>query len=104
MQGDGFVGKRAHKIGLPVPLQARRIETIEQTLQCRMRNRADHVERWYLKAPNRLENLLRLFDRARVAPHDAAHLLVVQMLGKRRPRRDGEESKETIDVIGRLRD
>src|SRR5271166_6184650 len=100
MQRDGFVREGMHEIGLPIPLQARRIERIEQTLEDRMRNRADHVERRSLEAPDRLEHLLRLLYRSGVAPHDAAHLLVVQMLGKRWPRRHGEENKEAIDVIG----
>ena len=103
MQGNGFVGERAYEIGLPVPLQARRIETIEQTLQHWMRNRADHVKRGSLEAPDRLEHLLRPPERSCVAPHYSAHLLVVQMLREGRPWRDGVESKEPIDVIGRLR-
>src|SRR6202034_2083807 len=96
MHRDGFVRQRTHEIGLPIPLEARRIETVVHTLQYGMRNWANHIERRGLEAPDRFEYFLRLLDRPGVAPHDAAHLLVVQMLGKWRPRRHGKESEEAV--------
>src|ERR1700684_638881 len=104
MDRDGFVRQSTHEIGLPIPLLARRIETVVHTLEYRIWNRADHVERWGLEAPDRLENFLRFLDRSGVAPHDAAHLLIVQTLGERSRGRHGEEGKEAVEVIGRLRD
>src|SRR5580700_3819472 len=104
MESDGFVRQRAHEIGLPVPLQTRRIETVVHTLEGRIRNGADHVERWRLDAPNRFKYFLGLFDRPRITPHDAAHLLALQVLGERSRRRNGEKSKEAINVIRRLSD
>src|ERR1700735_4713040 len=101
---DGLVRKCAYEIGLPIPLHARQIETIEHALKRGMRNRPYQVERRNLEISDRLENFLRLLDGSGIAPHDAAHFLAVQMLGERRPRRHGMESKEPVDVSGRLCD
>src|SRR5580693_2679817 len=98
MQRDGFVRQRPDEIGLPVPLVARRIETVVHTLECGMRDRPDHVERRSLQDPYRLERFLPFLDRSGVAPHDAAHLLVVQVLGERCDWGYGEERKKTIKV------
>src|SRR5271167_5156350 len=100
---DGFVWKCADEIGFPIPLHPRRIETIEHALQYRMGNRAGQVECRRLEIPDRLKHLLRLLHRSRVAPYDAAHLFIVQMLGKRWPWGYAVESKEAIDVIRCLR-
>src|ERR1700721_2804734 len=104
MVRDRFVGKRTDEIGLPVPLHSGRIETIMQALQYWMRYRADQVERGSLEPSDWLEHHPRVLQGSGVAPNDFAHFRVVQMLGERRPRRDSEESKEPVDVIGGLGD
>ena len=50
VQRDGLVAELADEVGLPVPLQTRRVERIEHALQRRMRESADQIERRRLEA------------------------------------------------------
>src|SRR6516165_12361517 len=60
MQRNRFIFELAHKIGLQVPLQTWRIQSIEHALQRRMRYRTDEIERWFLELPDRVEYPLRV--------------------------------------------
>ena len=102
VQRYGFVAELPYEIGLPVPLQTWWVQSVEHALEDRMWNRTDQVERWAFEATNRLESLFRLLGRSRVAPHDAAHFLVVQVLRKGWARWDSEEGKKPVECIGGL--
>src|ERR1700719_4825950 len=104
MLRDGFVGKCAYEISLPIPLHPRRVETVKQTLQRRMRNRTNQIDCRSLEFPDRLEYFLRLLNRPGVTPHDAAHLHSVKTLREWRGWRNRVESKKSVDVVGRLHD
>jgi len=54
---------------LPIPLQSRRVQTVEHALQHRMRNRSYQIQRRLLEATDRLEHLLRLLGGPGIAPH-----------------------------------
>src|SRR4029077_6332687 len=71
MQGNRFIFELAHKIGLQVPLQTWRIQSIEHALQRRMSYRTDQIERRFLELPDWVENPLRVLERPSVAPHNA---------------------------------
>jgi hypothetical protein len=45
VQRDGLIGKLAYEVALPVPLQPRRVELVEQAVERRQGQRADEVER-----------------------------------------------------------
>src|SRR5262249_19259685 len=64
-----------------------------------MRNGTDHIERWRLKFADRLKHSLCLLERTGITPHDATHFFVVQVFGKRRAWRNGEESEKAIKAI-----
>src|SRR6476646_9216494 len=70
-----------------------------------MRNWTDPVERWRpeLRA-NWGERRFRLVQRTCVAPNDPTHLVAVQMIRERRPRRHGQEREESIESVRRLCD
>src|SRR5713101_4458031 len=99
MERDGLVAQFAHKISLPVPLMSRRVQPVKHALEGGMRNRPDEVERGRLEAANRFEDLLRFLGRSRVAPHDAAHLLEVQMLRERWSWWYGEKCEKSIERV-----
>ena len=69
-----------------------------------MRYGADEVQGRRQKPRDRFERFLGLLHRPGVAPHHPAHVLVVEMLGKRRPGGHHQEGEETVEVIWRLRD
>src|SRR5215469_17666775 len=65
--------------------------------------------RWPLPArvavrAQRLEDYVCPFERAGIAPYDAAHLLEVQRFGKGRAWRHGEEREKSADLLGRIND
>src|SRR5580698_273436 len=101
---NSLVGKGLYEIGLPVPLHPGRIQAIEKALQRRMRNGANQIDCRGLETPDRSKYFLRFLHRSGVTPNDATHLFVVKVLGERRPRWHGVESKKTVNVIGRLDD
>ena len=74
VQLDGLVAQLLDEIGPPVPLQAGRIERVEDRLQGRMGHRADMIEDGFPELPYRLESLFRFADGRGAAPHDAAGL------------------------------
>ena len=82
----------------------RRVEPVEHAVPDRVGYRPGQVERRLLERANRLEHLLRRLERPRVAPRHAAHLLHVEMLGKRRTRRHDEEQEKAAQLVRRLRD
>ena len=101
---DGLVAQLVHKVRFPIPLESWRVQRIEHALQRRVWDGTNQVQGWRELLPDRLEGCLGQLHRPGVAPDDPTHLLAVEMLGKRRPRRHDQEGKEAVDVIGRLRD
>src|SRR6266487_2063390 len=97
--GDGFIAQRIEEIGAPIPLEARRIEGIEHTLQCGMGNRSYKIERRLLEGTDGLESLFCLLLRSRVRPDYAAHFFHVQIFRKRRCRWHSKKCKEAIKII-----
>ena len=69
-----------------------------------MGDRSHQVECRSLDRANRFEHLRRALQRSGVAPDDAAHLLVVKVLGERRSRRNGQEREESVQLLRRLLD
>ncbi len=101
MQLDGLVVQVDEEVGLPVPLEARREERVEQGLQHGPRNRPSDVDRWRAKRPNRREPLGSRLQWTRVAPYDHTHLLHLILLGEGRHRRHRYEAEPAVDVLGR---
>src|SRR4029077_9227157 len=93
---DRVIAQLIHKIGAPVPLQARRIKGVEHALQSWLGQRTYKIERGFLESPNRLECLLCFLLRPGVCPDNAAHFFHVQMFRKRRRGRDGEKGEKAI--------
>jgi hypothetical protein len=104
VEPDRLVAQLIDKVRFPIVLEPGRVERIEHALERRMRDGADQVQGRRQKAPDRLERFLGLLQRPGVAPDYPTHFLVVEMLGKRRPRRHDQEGEETVDIIGCLRD
>src|SRR4029079_2871600 len=95
-----FVAYFVYEIGAPVPLQTRRINWIEHTLQCRLRQRSHESERGLLECPNRLECFFCFFLWPGVCPNNSAHFFHVQIFGKRWSWRDGKKCDEAVQIIG----
>src|SRR3954454_14912781 len=102
MQSDSVVIKLFHEVRLPVPLQARRIEAIEHTLQHWKRHGGKEFEGRPPEAAQRLQYFIRLLQRPVVAPDQGAHLPEVQLFRERRSGRHGEKSKEAADLFRSL--
>ncbi len=99
---DRRVGELVEEIGLPVPLEARRVEGVEQALQGRVRDGAGPVERGGAEAgADRREGRLCFLRRPGVAPDDAAHRPVPERLREGRGRRHAEEGEEAAERVGR---
>ncbi len=69
-----------------------------------MREGADEVQGRRELLPDRLEGCLGQLHRPSVAPCHPTHILVVEVLGKRRSRRHDQEGEEAVEIIGCLRD
>jgi len=82
---------------------AGRVERVEGGVESRKRHVVDAVEVG-LELADRSEQLLRIREVSRIAPHHAAHLVQMQVLGKRRSRRYGEKGEETAELLGRGED
>ena len=67
-----------------------------------MRNRPDQVERGVLNARIGLNTFSAFLSGPGVAPHDAAHLLVVQVFGEGGPGGTVRKAKNPLSVFGRL--
>ena len=65
MQIDRLVTQVVEEVGLPVPLQTRWVQRIEQALQNRPRDRPGKVHRWRDVGTNRFEELIGLVQRRR---------------------------------------
>src|SRR5262249_49324991 len=104
MQCNRFIFELAHKIGLQVPLQTWRIQSIEHALQRRLRYSTEEIESWFLEIPDRYEYPLGVLERYSIAPHNSAHFLVVQGFRKGRARRNDKEGEKSIENIRRLGD
>src|SRR4029453_864082 len=102
VQGNCFIAQLPYKVSFPVPLQPWRIERVKHALKRRVRNRTNQIKCWRFEFPDRLEHPLCLIEGSGVAPHDAAHFLVVQVLGKGRARRNRKECEKAIKTIWRL--
>src|SRR4051794_17567981 len=74
MSLDPLIAQFLEEVPLPVPLEARRIEGVEHTLQHRKGHRDKELERRRPIAPEWFQDGVRLLNRALVTPHDAAHV------------------------------
>src|SRR5437879_1948837 len=88
-----------YKISLPVPLQPRWIESVEHTLQTRLRERADQVQSRPFEPANGFEDFFAFRLWPNIRPNDTAHFFHVQRLGKRWTRRNGHKGKEAIQIV-----
>ena len=79
-------GDVADVVGSPVPLMALGVEGIERAVPCRIRQLHHAVEGDAAERTSRREQCIDLLRRSGVAPHDAAHLLEVEVLGEGRCR------------------
>src|SRR5215470_3939385 len=104
VERNGCVAQLIDEVRAPVPLQTWWIQGIKQALERWIRQRANQIERWRPEAAAGLEGGLSLLWPAGIAPHNATHRLVVQMFREGRPRRDGQESDEAINIFRRLGD
>src|SRR5262249_10787366 len=102
MLGNRLMPQFPHKVSLPVPLQPWQIELVKHTLKRRVTNPTNQIKCWRFEFTDRLEHSLCLIEGSGVAPHDAAHFLVVQMLGEGRAGRNGKECEKAIKIIWRL--
>ncbi len=102
---DRLVAQLLDEIGPPVPLQARRIQRIEQAVHApaaasRPGDRAaacrPSASAWWPPPPG---SPGPVHD-----PHHAAHLLQVQVLRKHRRRRNRQKREEAVHVLGRVED
>jgi hypothetical protein len=91
LQGNCFIAQLPYKVSFPVPLRPWRIERVKHALKRWVRNRTNQIKCWRFEFPDRLEHPLCLIEGAGVAPHDAAHFLVVQVPGKGRAWRNHYE-------------
>ncbi len=71
------------EVGLPIPLQARLVERVEETLQHRPQNRPGEIHHRRDVRTYGVEQLVGLLQRAAGAPHDGTHLLEVKLLWER---------------------
>src|SRR5205807_4465991 len=94
---DGLVAQLVHKVCFPIPLESWRVQRIEHALQRRVRDRTNEVQGWREFLPDGLEGCLGLLHWPGVAPDHPAHVLVVEMLGERRPRRHDQEGEEAVE-------
>src|SRR5208282_2578421 len=90
------------KIPSPIPLQPRRIDGIEHTLQRSKRHRSRQFEFRCPKLPYRSKSVFNLVQGTTVRPDDSAHCLAAQLLRKRRSRRHLQEGEKPIQLF-RLR-
>src|SRR5450631_1377933 len=104
MKSDRLVTQLVYKVRLPVPLQARRVEAVEHSLQHGKRHGNEELENRRPEAAERLENLIGSFQWSVVAPHQAAHLLEVQRLGEWWSRGYGQKCEESVDLFWRVDD
>ncbi len=101
--GNGLIAELVHEVGPPVPLEPWRIEDVEHALHRRVRHRSHVFEGRWPERTYRLEDLLGLFRRTRVAPDDTAHGLAVQMVGEGRSGHH-EKREEAAQFLRRLQD
>ena len=99
---DDLVAQLVDEVGLPVLLESRRQQGVEHALQHRERHRPHELEDGRAEPSQRPDSLFRLVHRPGVAADDAAHGLVVQMLGERRSRRHDQVREERVHVLRRL--
>ena len=104
MRRDGRVADLFEEVGPPVPLQAGRVEAIEQALHCGERHRPHVIQRGFADAAHGFGGLIRLLGRRGRAPDDPAHLLVMQVRREQGHGRHGQEGEEAAHVLRRLGD
>src|SRR6266568_2735132 len=81
---DRFVAQVIHKIGTPIPLQTRRIQSVEHALQSGLRQRTYKIEGGLLKSTDGPKCFFGFRLRPSIGPNDTAHFLHVKMFGERR--------------------
>ena len=77
-----FITKVVHKICFPVPLHTRRIESIESTLQSRMRHWLYSMHQRRTEFFYRSKNFFSFICRAVVTPYHSAYGFHMQFFGK----------------------
>lgn len=101
---DRLVGDLVEEVASPVPLQPRRVESVEEAVEHGVRHRRHELEGRRARLPNGCERLGVLVGIAGVAPHDPAHILHVDLLRERRPGRHHQEGEEAVEVFRSLRE
>src|SRR6266516_854859 len=104
MQINRLLTQVGEEVGLPVPLQARWIQRIEQALEHRPRDRPGKVHYRGAKGTNWFEKLVGLVQRAAAAPHDRAHLLQVKLFWEGWGRWHRDKREPAIDLFGSVQD
>ena len=75
------------------------INRVEHRLQRRMRYGPNKIQSGFQKTADGLEHVFRFIQRSRVAPHDSAHLSVMEVFREWRSRRHSEKNEEPTDVV-----
>src|SRR5438034_3393053 len=104
MKIDRLLTQVFEEVGLPIPLQARRVERVEETLEHRPRDRPGEIHRRRDAGANWLEQRVGLLQRAAVAPHDRTHLLEVKLLRERWRRWHRDKREPAVDLFGSVQD
>src|SRR5690606_18081211 len=104
VQVNRLIADLLDKIGTPVPLQARRIQCIEQALKCVPGNLPNKIHQGWCPLANRCENFFSSSRVAGIAPCHDAHLLEMMLLRKHWCRWHMMEAKPAIDVFRRSHD
>jgi hypothetical protein len=89
-------------VGAPVVLHAGARDAVEHALEDWVRHRPDELE-CRCERPRRRQISLGLPSLARVTPHNPTHVLELQLLRERIARRHDQESEQTRQVVGCLR-
>src|SRR5438477_11828025 len=104
MQINRLLTQVGEEVGLPVPLQARWIQRIEQALQNRPGDRPGKVHGRGAKGTNGLEKLLGLLLRRGGTPHDHAHFLQVKLFWEEWSGWHCNEPEPAVDLLGSAQD
>src|SRR5437660_10553095 len=94
MLSNRFIIYFVYEIGTPIPLQARRIQDIQQGLQGGLRQRTYKIECGLLESADRLKSFLRCRLRPAICPTVAAHFFHVTTLWERLDSGHSEKTKD----------
>ena len=101
---NGFVVDLLDKVGAPVPLVPRRIQSVEGALQSRVGYWPQPVHSHLPHLAGGREQSVCLLLRPEVAPDHRCNLLRPELLRERRDRRHSQEREEPIQFLGGIGD